>query len=161
MSDAKSQPTGDVDLFGNPKEPIRDRRGRPSFAKNKENQQFVAVRAANGWSHARIANALGCDDDTLRKHFSGELENGRMIIEGMMLDVLMVKIREGHVPSIRMMQERLETVAPTAPRKQPPPKPEDAKPKPAEKPLGKKEQKLIDAGEVPSEWGDIAASRRQ
>ena len=31
----------EFDLFGNPVEPMRDLRGRPSFAKNKENQQLV------------------------------------------------------------------------------------------------------------------------
>jgi predicted transcriptional regulator len=146
----------DIDMFGNPSRPLRDRRGRPSFAKSKENQEFVAVRAAAGWSQNRIADALGCDDDTLRKHFSGELENGRMIVEGVMLDVLMRKVREGHVPSIRQLQERMDATAPAAPHK----KKDEASSEDKKVAKGKKEQRLDDAQNVPDEYGSIYARRR-
>ena len=155
MKDEFSPEALEVDLFGQVIEPIRDRRGRPAFAKSKENQDFVAVRAANGWSHKRIAEALGCDDDTLRKHFSGELNKGRLIVEGMILDVLMRKIREGHTPSIRLMQERMKDSAPAAPRAAA----TDEKEKAA--PLGKKEKRILEAGKVPDDWGDIDAGRKQ
>jgi hypothetical protein len=144
--ETKSDGASGVDLFGLPVEPIRDRRGRPSYAKTKENQQFVAARAAAGWSHARIAADMGIDDDTLRKHFSGELQNGRIYIEGMMIDVLTQKMREGHVPSMRLLKELME-VHPERPAK------------PAEKPkvpvLGKKEQQARDAGLPPQGWDDL------
>ena len=145
----------EFDLFGKRVEPIRDRRGRPSFAKTLENQDFVAVRAANGWSHKRIAESLGCDDDTLRKHFSGELNEGRIMVEGVILDVLMHKIREGHVPSIRMMFDRLKVTAPAAPRA------EKATDKKDEAPLGKKAEREAAANLAPADWGDIDAGRAQ
>lgn len=94
-------------MFGQPVQPIRDRRGRPSFKKDKENQDFVAVRIAAGWSQKRIAENMGVDEKTLRKHFSRELENGAVLVDGVMLDVLLRRVREGHVPSVRQLRERL------------------------------------------------------
>lgn len=145
--EAKSEGSAGVDLFGHTVEPIRDRRGRPSYAKTKENQQFVAARAAAGWSHARIAADMGIDDDTLRKHFSGELQNGRIYIEGMMIDVLTQKMREGHVPSMRLLKEMMEVQPERAP------KPGD-KPK-AEPPIGKKKQAAMEAKAPPDGWGSL------
>jgi hypothetical protein len=89
---------------------------------------------------------MGIDDDTLRKHFSGELQNGRIYIEGMMIDVLTQKMREGHVPSMRLLKELME-VHPERPAK------------PADKPkapvLGKKAQQASDAARPPEGWGDL------
>jgi len=92
-------------MFGNPSLPIRDRRGRPSFKKDKENQDFVAVRIAAGWSQKRIAENMGIDEKTLRKYFSRELELGAVFIEGVVLDVLLRRTREGHAPSVRQLRE--------------------------------------------------------
>lgn len=105
MSDDFSDDTADLDMFGNPSLPIRDRRGRPSFKKDKENQDFVAVRIAAGWSQKRIAENMGIDEKTLRKHFSRELELGAVFIEGVVLDVLLRRTREGHAPSVRQLRE--------------------------------------------------------
>jgi len=143
---------GDEDLFGNPFVPLRDRRGRPAYKKTKENQDFVSVRAAAGWSHLRIAEALGCNDDTLRKHFSGELENGAMIVEGVMLDVLMLNVRRGHVPSVRALRDQIKTAAPKAPTK----KVTDIK-----DPVGKKLSRVAEAQEVPDGYGDLYAKMRK
>lgn len=137
----------EVDLFGRPIEPIRDRRGRPSFAKTKENQEFVSVRAAAGWSHERIAADMGISDDTLRKYFSGELENGRLYVEGMLLDVLMQRSREGHVPSIRLLKEVMD------PHPQRAPKGKEEKAKGAA--LGKKEATNAAAKEPPRGWCEL------
>ncbi|OWU77609.1 helix-turn-helix transcriptional regulator [Marinibacterium profundimaris] len=140
------------DLFGNPIEPIRDRRGRPTFRKDKQNQDFVAVRAAAGWTQAAIAEALGCDEKTLRKYFSRELSGGALMMEGICLDVLLRKVREGHTPSVRALQDRLDRVA-----AQPAPGKgrgaDDGAEKPA--PMGKKEQRLADAAEPAADYGDL------
>lgn len=143
----------DRDLFGNPIVPMRDRRGRPSYKKDKENQDFVAVRAAAGWSHGAIADALGCDEKTLRKHFSRELSGGALIVEGMCLDVLMHKAREGHTPSVRALQDRLDrTATPPAPKGKPAGEDAgDAKPET----LGKKDQRRADAAAPAAEYGDL------
>jgi predicted transcriptional regulator len=104
MSDFSDERPG-VDLFGQPSLPIKDRRGRPSFKKDKQNQDFVAVRIAAGWTHKRIAENMGIDEKTLRKYFSRELEYGAVFIEGVVLDVLLRRTREGHAPSVRQLRE--------------------------------------------------------
>lgn len=137
-----------IDLFGHPVEAIRDRRGRPSYAKTKENQQFVAARAAAGWSHQRIAADMGIDDDTLRKHFSGELQNGRVYIEGMMIDVLTQRMRAGHVPSIRLLKELMDPHPERAPKS-------PAADKPKVEQIGKKAGLVKDANTPPLGWGEL------
>ncbi|QDL92538.1 hypothetical protein FDP22_12555 [Paroceanicella profunda] len=134
------------DLFGAPVSQIRERWGRPSFAKTKENQQLVALLVGNGWSQKRVAAHLGCDEKTLRKHFSRELAVGADLIESMALEVVMARMRQGHVPSARLMLERLEQG-----RAAPPPPKND----PREPALGKKAQAQRDAGDMPTSWGDV------
>jgi hypothetical protein len=87
----------DVDLFGAPVTQLRERWGRPSFSKTTENQQTVVSLRGAGWSQDRIAAYLGCDAKTLRKHFSRELRLGVEYLEGMALEVLVAKMRAGHV----------------------------------------------------------------
>lgn len=50
---------------------------------------------------------MGIDEKTLRKHFSRELEYGMVLVDGLILDVLLRRTREGHAPSIRQLRERL------------------------------------------------------
>lgn len=158
MSDENSGARPDIDLFGDVIKPIRDRRGRPSYKKDKSNQDFVMVRAAAGWTHKRISEDMGIDEKTLRKHFSRELEHGAIFLDGLMLDVLLKRVREGHTPSIRQLRERLADAGPMAPRNHPnKDAPADDDEDDAEKssPLGKKEQRLQDAQIIPDDYGDI------
>lgn len=145
-----------LDLFGRPIEPLRERRGRPSYAKTEQNQRAVEVRAAAGWTHEAIAADLGIDADTLKKHFSEELKIAALKVEGMLLDVLQQRAREGHVPSVRELRERIVARAPKAA------KPNEAG-KAAEKgkdaPVGKKAKALEDAQKVPDDWGDLMSRR--
>lgn len=148
----------DIDLFGKPVLALRDRRGRKSFAKTKENQRFVMDRAADGWTHSAIATVLGCHEDTLRKHFSGEMQNAHLNVMSEMLDILHAKARQGNIAAVRMIIDRsLAAVAP-APRKTPPAEESPSESKPAA--LGKKEQRLLDAQETPADYGDIRAGRQ-
>lgn len=156
MESENSADEPDFDLFGNPLLPIRDRRGRPSFAKTKENQDFVSVRSASGWSHKRIAEDMGIDEKTLRKYFSRELEFGATFVDGMMLDVLMRKAREGHMPAVRHLRERIAGSAPSAPRNRPGDDAGDDEETKPEKP-GKKELARQRAQDVPDNYGDIFA----
>lgn len=161
MADANSGgggpvPTG-LDLFGQPIQPIRDRRGRPSYKKDKENQTFVSARAAAGWTHKAIADNMGIDEKTLRKHFSRELTDGAIHIRGMIIDVLVHRAQEGHVPSIRLLREILDEAGPVAPRNHAGREPEgdeDGEEEPKAS-VGKKEQRILDAQSVPDDYGDI------
>lgn len=122
------------------------------------------VRVAAGWTHKRIAEDMGIDEKTLRKHFSRELENGAVFVDGLILDVLMKRLREGHAPSIRQLRERLSAAGPLAPRNKASGNDDDDDDEVEEKaaPLGKKEQRLQDAQVIPDDYGDIFAkmSRR-
>lgn len=64
-------------------------------------------------------------------------------------------IRDGHTPSIRIMQERIEAVAPKAPRRKQDADVELKKPDA----LGKKEQQVLAAQKMPDDYGDIFARR--
>ncbi|GLS87696.1 hypothetical protein GCM10010873_26700 [Cypionkella aquatica] len=160
MEASKSGDGGDFDLFGEAVKPLRERRGRPSYAKSEENQRFVEVRAAAGWSHEAIAADMGIDPDTLRKHFSGELKNGALKLEGMLLDVLQQRAREGHIPSVRELQSRIVARAPKAPRAKEPGAGEAKAVEPKAAPVGKKQAALDAAQKVPDDWGDLM-NRRQ
>jgi hypothetical protein len=135
----------DLDLFGQPVMPIRDPRGRPAYAKSKENQMLVITLRARGWSQAQVAAFMGCDEKTLRKHFSRELEHGALFMEGIAMQALVRKMNEGHVGATK------EVLAITKAAVTPP---AQAKPK-APAPIGKKEALQIDAKAPPSSWGDL------
>ena len=139
----------ELDLFGRPVEPLRDRRGRPSYKVSEENQQFVAVRAAAGWSQEAIAADMGIDPKTLRKNFSRELHAGALMIEGQQLDVLSQQARRGHVPSIKALREMMEK----GQRRKVARQFQDDAPQPEEA-IGKKEQRRRDALEAKEEGDD-------
>lgn len=140
----------DLDMFGFPLAPIKDRRGRPSYAKSKENQEVVTVLRVAGWPHDRIARYLGCDEKTLRKHFSRELEAGADIVEAEALMVTYRKMRQGNSVATGRILDFAEKVQLAAPHRRQPEKPK------AEK-LGKKDQANADAQSAPegSEWGSL------
>ncbi len=145
--DEPDQPV-EVDLFGMEVVPIKDRRGRPSYKKDKENQSTVSVLRAAGWSQSRIARYLGCDEKTLRKHFSRELDFGADIVEAQCLEVLYAKMRQGHNKSANDLISRAEKGHALPPA---PPKAEK------ETKLGKKAQADLDAqtGHEGTEWAGL------
>ena len=80
----------------------------------------------------------------------------------MILDVLMLKVRQGHVPSVRLLMEMVQTTAPRAPKGDETDDEDeagDAARAPAR--LGKKEQRDEEAQLVPSEYGDLYARLRR
>lgn len=145
-SEGKGELGVDVDLFGAPIGQIRERWGRPSFAKSKENQELVAALRACGWTQDRIARHLGCDEKTLRRHFSRELAAGTDLIEGQCIQVLISRMRQGHVPSTRLLLERIgdgRAAVPIAPAEDRPER------------LGKKAELDRAARTPPPEWGKL------
>lgn len=133
-----------VDLFGNPLVSIRDPRGRPSFAKSKENQLLVMTLRARNWTQDQIAAFMGCDEKTLRKHFSRELEHGALFMEGIAMQALVRKMQEGHVGATReVLAITRAAVLPTKPSK-----PKTAKP-------GKKAELDGEARQPPRTWSEL------
>ncbi len=149
MTDDNSAPALDLDMFGDRILPIKDRRGRPSFAKSKENQELVSLLRAAGWTQSRIARYIGCDEKTLRKNFSRELEQGLDIIEGMALEVTLKKMKSGHSVAISRIFDIID-------KQGNPAVPLPAKPDREER-LGKKETANREAqtAHEGTEWGTL------
>lgn len=137
-----------LDLFGNLVNAIRDPRGRPSYAKSKENQILVMTLKAARWPQKDIAQYLQCDEKTLRKHFSRELDHGALIVDGMAMQVLVKKMMEGHIGAtkeVRKITDLREMAPKAAPTKK--------------TVLGKKDQLNEEAHEAPSDWGILMNKR--
>lgn len=144
-----------LDLFGQPVQALRDPRGRKSYKKSSENQQLVSVLRAGGWTHERIAAVLQCDEKTLRKHFSRELEVGKDIVEAETLMVNYAQMRQGKSGAISRQMKILENSSLSDPRKTRQEPKTKKEPKPEA--LGKKAQLDADArsGLQSSSWGDV------
>lgn len=100
---------------------------------------------ANGWTQARIAQFMGCDEKTLRKNFSRELDMASDFVEGMALQVLNRRAMDGHVPALRDLLDRVAASS----------KPKAAKPELRPEPLGKKAAQNEAAKKAPSAWNDL------
>jgi hypothetical protein len=148
LADDKSGQMGEFDLLGDPVRAIRDPRGRPSFAKTKENQLLVIQLRAKGWSQEQIAEFMGPDAKTLRKYFSRELDHGALFLEGIAMQALVKKMLAGNVTAIKAVLEISQ--ATNAPRGKGTEKPEAKAPK-----LGKKEMISGEAKTPPAGWGDL------
>jgi len=143
MSEAE---TIERDLLGDPVTLVKNRWGRPTFAKTKENQRVVSMLVARGWTQLRIARYIGCDEKTLRKHFSRELDEGRDLIEGLAMEILVNKMVGGDRQSVNKVLELIDKgKAAVLPKEPKAPK------------LGKKEQAKLDAakGHENSSWGQL------
>lgn len=134
----------ELDLLGDPFRPLRDPRGRPSYAKSKENQLLVINLRAAGWSEDQVATFMQCDPKTLRKHFSRELAHGALFLEGIALQGLTKKALEGHFGALKEVRAIAQAAnVPKGARQLKAPLP------------GKKEQQARDAGAPPQGWGDL------
>lgn len=134
-----------LDLLGDPIRAIRDPRGRPQFAKTKENQRLVITLRGSGWTEADIAGFMGCDPKTLRKHFSRELDSGALFLEGMALQVLVQKMLDGHVGAAKEVRDIARSRAPKG----------SGKPAMTPDQMGKKAKLARDAQTPPQGWGDL------
>jgi len=140
----------ELDLFGRPIEALKDRRGRPSYAKSKENQELVTVLRCANWSHERISRYIGCDEKTLRKHFSRELDAGADIVEAEALMVTYQKMRQGNSVATGRILDLADKAQLATPQRRSVPAPK------AER-LGKKAQLEQDAqtGHRDSGWSEL------
>jgi hypothetical protein len=152
MQNKKTAPAAsgdpDLDLFGKPILPIRERRGRPSFGKNEENQRTVITLRGHGWTQKRIASYLGCDEKTLRKNFSRELAAGVDLLEAQALEVIVTKMRAGSLAAARKVLDLIHEgrAVPPPPK---PDAPEDTAPQ------GKGAKAIEGAKKPGSTWGGI------
>ena len=147
MKPENSTADQDLDLFGKPVLPLKDRRGRKGYAKSRENQELVGNLRAFGMTHAEIATVLGCDEKTLRKYYSRELIEGALTLQAEAISVLVQKMKTGNMAATKQVLE----MAGLQPRSSQKVGAEARKPEP----LGKKAALKKSAGEVPAGWGDL------
>ncbi|WP_291732319.1 helix-turn-helix domain-containing protein [Leisingera sp. F5] len=145
------------DLLGDPVDQNRESWGRPGFEKTVEKQELVTALAAAGWRQGRIANHLGCDVKTLRKHFSLELTNAADAAEAEAILAIHKRMREGNVTAanrVIAMAEKGRAVPPP-PKQIDAPEGEAAADGGKAQKLGKKEQ-LAEAAKQPSgRWSTL------
>lgn len=108
---------------------------------------------ACGESQSVIARAIGCDPDTLRKHFADELANGLAKRRREVVELLFKNARKGNVSA----QKKLEDMTRVAGAAAAFTGATDGADKTAKQPkLGKKEQAAQEATNAGTgtEWGD-------
>lgn len=124
------------------------KRGRPQFKVTAAHRRSVEQLVAIGESHDSIARAIGCDDDTLRKHFAAELATGLSKRRKEVVDKLFAMAREGNVSAAKRLEE-MTRIAAAAEQY-----PASTVPKPER--LGKKETALSDARQAAEAGGKYA-----
>ncbi len=72
---------------------MKDPRGRKAYAKSKANQKLGVDLRAGGMTHGKIAIVPGCDEKTLRKYYSRELDEGAILVQAETIRVMMRKMR--------------------------------------------------------------------
>ncbi|WP_132254723.1 hypothetical protein [Methylobacterium segetis] len=85
--------------------PGKARRGRPDFRPTVEQRIVVEQMVFCGESQVVIARAIGIKDDTLRKHFADELENGHANRRKEVIGLLFREAQAGNVSAIKRLDE--------------------------------------------------------
>lgn len=152
---------GVFDLFGNPIRDGHGKRGRPPFEWTLEKSNKVKLALARGWKSERIANALAISLATLKRHFRAELQEREMAQDQLDLDRFALAwkaAQSGNVGAMRQIDRLMDADARLrADRVFRTSGEDEAAPQARPKPLGKKEQALLDAkaaGGGGSLWGD-------
>ena len=121
-------------------------RGRPPYEATDKDRRIVEMMA--GWAirEDRIANVIGIDPKTLRKHYRRELDVGHSRLEAQLAQNLL-RIAQGHdrqalIATIFALRARFGWM--------------EAAPPPKEPALGKKETAALEAttAGAGSNWGD-------
>lgn len=87
------------------------KRGRPAFRKTPALAKRVEELTSGGMSQEAIAKVLGCDSDTLRKHFGDELDNGIQRRRAEVIGLLFKSARGGNVTAQKKLEEMTGRIA--------------------------------------------------
>jgi hypothetical protein len=85
----------------NPSPRVRKPNGRPPFEPTDSQRQIVQVLRSNGIPQRTIAANIGCDVQTLRKHFRVELADGHDQVKAAMGAALVRAGLAGNVGALR------------------------------------------------------------
>ena len=82
------------------------RKGRPPFVATDEQRKRVMILAAAGHTQATVADRIGLNVDTLRKHFRAELDEGTDFANAALGEVLYKKAIMGDTKCIENWFDR-------------------------------------------------------
>ena len=128
-----------------PKSDRPSKGGRRAFVPTRRQRDKATLLAAASFSEPQIATVIGCCQNTLRKHFAAEIQNGRAIRRAENLQRLEQAAAAGSVAAMRI----LEGIFGRAESKQPQGKVET---RPSKRVLA--QRAAATAGGVGSGWGD-------
>jgi len=121
-------------------------------------RQRVEMMSAGGMTQSQMASVIGCDIDTLAKHFRVEIDTGPANRRKEALELLWASARKGNVSAQKAVYAIAEREAATHAIENAETNILNAEAEIAATPpkIGKKEQRQIDAetAGVGSEWGD-------
>ncbi|HUC70398.1 MAG TPA: hypothetical protein VMS01_04320 [Stellaceae bacterium] len=79
--------------------------GRPPFKPTAKLRRAVEEMRACGEAQETIARAIGCSDETLRKHFANELATGHAVRRREVIGLLFQSARGGNVSAQRKLDD--------------------------------------------------------
>jgi predicted transcriptional regulator len=80
-------------------------KGRPAFKPTALHRRRVEEYVCAGMSQDAIAKVLGISDETLRKHFTVELETGAQRRRAEVISLLFANARKGNVSAQKKLEE--------------------------------------------------------
>ncbi|MCP5087627.1 MAG: AraC family transcriptional regulator [Rhodobacteraceae bacterium] len=147
----------EFDMFGNPVQPGRGCKGRPPFQATGKDRNKVKLLLALGWGNERIANAIDISPATLKRHFRAELkvrDEMRDRLDAERFAVVADEAMKGNITAQKELGRMIEKSDQMGAAKRFANSDADAPTKgKTEKPLGKKEQRLLDAVVPDEDWG--------
>jgi hypothetical protein len=125
----------------------KDKGGRPAHAPDDRSRQMVEVLSGFGIPQDKIADVIGVDGKTLRKHYATELQRGAATVEAKLVGNLLKLAGGSDGTALKAITFALQCRFGWSLYAPPPP----------ERPLGKKEQLQMEAetAHAGNSWGEL------
>ena len=126
----------------------KDKGGRPGHAPDDRGRQMVELLSGFGIPQDKIADVIGVDGKTLRKHYATELQRGAATVEAKLVGNLLKLASGSDGTALKAITFALQCRFGWSLYASPPPEP---------KPLGKKEQLQMEAetAHAGNSWGEL------
>ena len=127
----------------------KDKGGRPAHAPDDRSRQMVEVLSGFGIPQDKIADVIGVDGKTLRKHYATELQRGAATVEAKLVGNLLKLAGGSDGTALKAIMFALQCRFGWSLYAPPPPEPK--------RPLGKKEQLRMEAetAHAGNSWGEL------
>jgi hypothetical protein len=127
----------------------KDKGGRPGHAPDDRSRQMVEVLSGFGIPQDKIADVIGVDGKTLRKHYAREVQRGAATVEAKLVGNLLKLAGGSDGTALKAIMFALQCRFGWSLYAPPPPEPK--------RPLGKKEQLQMEAetAHAGNSWGEL------